>query len=87
MSNRVFRYRRGNDNSDSETCRNSSNLSSLRNSVLDQLDRLGLRVDDDGLLSDLEEFEENELFAVLGLFGLLGYFALLGFLRSEDDPC
>ncbi len=88
MSNRVYRYRRNSGSSNPSLGSRNSSLRSLRDTIFDQLDRLGLRVDDDDLLADLEEFDENELFAILGLFGLLGYFALLGLLSSrEDDPC
>jgi hypothetical protein len=52
----------------------------VRDSVLAQLRQLGMDVEDDDLLSELDTFEEDELIAVLGLFGLLGYFALLGLL-------
>lgn len=87
MSQRVYRYRQSNRSSDPSIRRRNTNLQSLRDSILDQIGSLGLQVDDDGLLSDLDDFDENELFAILGLFGLLGYFSLLAFLslRNNDD--
>ena len=87
MSNRVYRYRRSNRNTDPAVSLRDTNLTSLRDSILDQINGLGLQVDDDGLLSDLDDFDENELFAILGLFGLLGYFSLLAFLSIRDDHC
>lgn len=87
MSNRVYRYRQNSRNPDPAVARGNTGLLPLRDSILDQLERLGLRVDDEDLLSNLEDLDENELFAILGLFGLLGYFALLGFLRSQEDDC
>ena len=57
----------------------------LRDSVLSQLHQLGMNVEDDDLLAELDTFKEDELIAVLGLFGLLGYFALLGLLGTRES--
>ncbi len=76
--------------SDQTVIRNNADTSSktrtvrLRDSVLSQLGQLGMNVEDDDLLAELDTFEEDELIAVLGLFGLLGYFALLGLLGARD---
>lgn len=56
----------------------------LRDSVLGQLRQMGMNVEDDELLAELDTFREDELIAILGLFGLLGYFALLGLLGARD---
>ena len=87
MSNRVYRYRQNSRNSDPAATKRSESLQSLNDSVLNQLNNMGLRVDDDGLLSDLSDFDEDERFAILGLFGLLGFYALLGSLERREEGC
>ena len=56
----------------------------LRQTVLSRLGQLGMDVDDNNLLSELNDFDDGELLAILGLFGLLGYLALLGFLSTQE---
>jgi hypothetical protein len=63
---------------------NRSRTVRLRDSVLGQLHQLGMNVEDDDLLAELDTFGEDELIAILGLFGLLGYFALLGLLGARE---
>ena len=76
-----------------KTVKNSEDQSStsgtphFRDSVLTQLQQLGMNVDDDNLLAELDTLGEDGLIAVLGLFGLLGYFALLGLLGTHDSDC
>ena len=61
-----------------------STLGAIRSAIMDQLDQLGIQVDEPNFLSDLWRLSEKELFALLGLLGLLGFFVLLGFLSAED---
>lgn len=81
MSNRVYRCR-SRDRLADPLLRRELRLGLLRDSILDQLDRLGLGFDE-GFIDDLENIREDELFAFLGLLSQLGYFSLLAFLSRD----